>query len=338
MQNYRQVSIREPLRISLRLKLESKSEGIRQEGLMTTHHPFRLQYSLRVVRSMALLIVLASSYSALAQELSRATISPEDTSAQALPDAPSQSAQAGSKSFWNELGQGVLIIGKDELTFIKAPFRKQNIKWDILAAAALTPLFYTDEQVANQVNPAWHDTGIAVSNGIVGAEILTAGGIFVTGLATDNAHAKDTGVAAARGVADAVVLYGVMKPIFARQRPGTNNNEGNFFSGNWQSGSFPSGHSMFNWTLASVIAHEYPKWPVELAVYGLAATSSTMRVTAGMHFPSDVVAGSLMGFLIGRYVARQNNHLPGESSYHSRDNRVTRVEDAILSHVTFGVQ
>lgn len=232
----------------------------------------------------------------------------------------------------------VVIIGKDELTFIKAPFRKQNLKWDILAAAVLTPLFITDEQVANAVNPAWHDSGIAISNGMLGAEVLTAGGIFFTGLATDDAHAKDTGVAAARGIADAVILYGAMKPVFARQRPGPNNNEGNFFSGNWRSGSFPSGHSMFDWTLASVIAHEYPKWPVELAMYGLAAGSSTTRVSAGMHFPSDVVAGGIMGFLIGRYVAHQENHLPGDDPSHTKTNRLTRMEDAIFSHVTFGVQ
>jgi len=254
-----------------------------------------------------------------------------------LPDAPSTTA-AQSSSFASQLGHGIVLIGKDELTFIKAPFRKKNIKWDILAAAALTPLFYTDEQVANQVNPAWHDSGIAISNGIMGVEILTAGGIFFTGLATDNAHAKDTGVAAARGVADAVVLYGVMKPIFARQRPGTNNNEGNFFSGNWKNGSFPSGHSMFNWTIASVIAHEYPKWPVVLTMYGLASASSTLRVTSGVHFPSDVVAGGVMGFLIGRYVARQEHHFSGDASSHTRTNKITRVEDAILSHVSFGVQ
>lgn len=299
------------------------------------HEQARLSTALRVWLLLACFAV--GPVTAMGQDALRTPAPIPAAADAALPDAPSTTSTR-SKSFGSELKDAVIVIGKDEWTFIKSPFQVKNLKWDILTAAAVTPLFYTDEQVANQVNPAWHDTGIAVSNGILGAEVATAGGIFITGLATDNVHAKDTGVATARGVADAVILYGVMKPIFARQRPGTNNNEGNFFSGNWQSGSFPSGHSMFNWTIASVIAHEYPKWPVALAMYGLATASSTARVTAGMHFPSDVVAGGLMGFLIGRYVAHQNNHLPGDAPSQTRSSKLTRVEDAILSHVTFGGQ
>jgi len=253
------------------------------------------------------------------------------------PDVTPSSPDVQSTSFVDELGRGALVIGKDELTFIKAPFQKKNLKWDLLFVAALTPLIATDEQVAQQVNPAWHDTGIAVSNAILGVNVITAGSIFVTGLATDNKHAKDTGVATARAVADSVIMYGALKVIFQRERPFSNGAEGKFFSGNWQSGSFPSGHSMFNWTIASVIAHEYPKWPVAVVMYGLATAASTYRVTAGVHFPSDVVAGGVLGYLIGRYVAKQDNPLPGDAPTHQRS-KILRFEDAVLSHVSLGVQ
>jgi membrane-associated phospholipid phosphatase len=132
-------------------------------------------------------------------------------------------------------------------------------------------------------------------------------------------------------------MYGALKAILQRERPFSDGAEGKFFSGNWQSGSFPSGHSMFDWTIASVIAHEYPKWPVAVAMYGLATASSTYRVTAGVHFPSDVVAGGVLGYLIGRYVAKQDNHLPGDSPTHTKS-KLIRVEDAVLSHVSIGVQ
>jgi len=259
------------------------------------------------------------------------------TLAAALPAAPSSTNATDSSSFLGELGHGVVVIGKDELTFIKAPFRKKNLKWDALFLATLAPLIATDEHVAQQVNPAWHDTGIAVSNAILGTEVVTAGGIFVTGLVTDNSHAKETGVATARAVADSVIMYGALKAILQRERPFSGGAEGKFFSGNWQSGSFPSGHSMFDWTIASVIAHEYPKWPVAVAMYGLATASSTYRVTAGVHFPSDVVAGGVLGYLIGRYVAKQDNHLPGDVPTPSKS-KLIRVEDAVLSHVSIGVQ
>lgn len=254
-----------------------------------------------------------------------------------LPDAPSASAEVQSEAFGEQLGHGIRTIGKDELTFVKAPFRKKNLKWDALFVAVLAPLIATDEHVVQQVNPAWHDTGIAISNGILWGDVATAGGIFITGLATDNTHAKDTGVATARAAVDSVIMYGAMKAILQRERPFSGGAEGKFFSGNWQDGSFPSGHSMFTWTIASVIAHEYPKWPVEVALYGLATASSTYRVTAGVHFPSDVVAGGVMGYLIGRWVAKQDNHMPGDAPAHAHS-KVLRVEDAVLSHVSFGIQ
>ena len=288
--------------------------------------------------SCFLTAVLAVALTATAQQpatLNTTRLAP--LSSATLPDAPSSSTADQSSSFGESLGRGVVTIGKDELTFIKAPFRKKNLKWDVLFVGVLTPLIATDEHVAQQVNPAWHDTGIAVSNALIGINVVTAGTIFVTGLATDNTHAKDTGVATARAVADSVIMYSAMKVIFQRERPFSGGAEGKFFSGNWQSGSFPSGHSMFNWTIASVIAHEYPKWPVAVVMYGLATASSTYRVTAGVHFPSDVVAGGVLGYLIGRYVAKQDNHLPGDAPAPPR-NKILRVEDAVLSHVTFGVQ
>jgi membrane-associated phospholipid phosphatase len=235
------------------------------------------------------------------------------------------------------LGRGALTIGRDELTFIKGPFHTKNLKWDALFVAAMAPLIATDEHVAQQVNPAWHDTSITISNAMVGVDAATAGTIFVAGLITDNTHAKDTGVASARAAADSFLLLAAMKPIFARERPYSGAAEGKFFSGNFTGGSFPSGHSMFTWTIASVIAHEYPKWPVALAMYSVATAASTTRVTGGVHFPSDVVAGAAFGYLIGRYVARQDNHLPGDEPLHTKS-RMTRVEDAILSRVSFGVQ
>jgi len=255
----------------------------------------------------------------------------------ALPDAPSPSPAVASSSFGEQLGHGALIIGKDELTFIKAPFQKKNLKWDIAIGAATAALIATDVSVAHQVNPVWHDTSLNISNSMVYSTAASAGGIFLTGLITDNTHAKDTGVAAARGAIDSAILYGALKLVFARERPYSANGDGSFFSGNFSSGSFPSGHSTLTWTLASVIAHEYPKWPVAVLMYGMATAASTTRVTGGVHFPSDVVVGGAFGYLIGRYVAKQDNHLPGDSPAHTK-NKLLRIEDAVLSHVSLGVQ
>jgi membrane-associated phospholipid phosphatase len=254
-----------------------------------------------------------------------------------LPDAPSTSQAVAGHSFGADLGRGIVVIGKDEWTFIKAPFDPKNLKWDVLFVAAVAPLIATDEHVAHATNPAWYGTSGTLSNALLATDAGTAGAIFVTGLITDNTHAKDTGVAAARASIDSVIMYAAMKVIFQRERPFSGGAEGKFFSGNWNNSSFPSGHSMFDWTIASVIAHEYPRWEVAAAMYGLALFGSGSRVTAGVHFPSDVVVGSTFGYLIGRYVAKQSNHLPGDAPAHPR-NKMLRVEDALLSHFSLVAQ
>lgn len=283
-------------------------------------------------------VLLFVGIAAPAQEVMTASNGAEPQAASTrYPDAPSTAATAQSNSFGSELGHGVVQVGKDELTFLKAPFRKKNLKWDLLVVGVTGALVATDETVTNQVNPSWHDRSITISNAMLYSTVASTGAIFLTGLATDNDHAKDTGVAGARAIADSVILYGVMKPIFQRERPFSHNGEGRFFAGNWKSGSFPSGHSMFTWALATVVANEYPKWPVQLLMYSMAATVSTTRVTSGVHFPADVFAGSAMGYLVGRYVAHQDNRWPGDKRPRAHS-RLTRVENAVLSHVTIGIQ
>jgi hypothetical protein len=57
-----------------------------------------------------------------------------------------------------------------------------------------------------------------------------------------------------------------------------------------------------SWTMASVIAHEYPRTWVKVLVYGAAATVSVARFTGREHFASDIAVGSVLGYLIGRHV------------------------------------
>ncbi len=54
--------------------------------------------------------------------------------------------------------------------------------------------------------------------------------------------------------------------------------------------------------MAAVVGSEYPGWLTRSIVYGLASTVSVSRVLAYQHFPSDVLVGSVTGWLIGRYV------------------------------------
>jgi membrane-associated phospholipid phosphatase len=75
---------------------------------------------------------------------------------------------------------------------------------------------------------------------------------------------------------------------------------GHFFHGG---DSFPSGHAIESFALASVIAHRWRhKKAVVIAAYGLATLVSASRFSGQKHFASDIVAGGVMGWFIGTHV------------------------------------
>lgn len=59
--------------------------------------------------------------------------------------------------------------------------------------------------------------------------------------------------------------------------------------------SFPSGHAALAFALATAGALEAPRWYVAAPGMVWAATVSVSRVWMGVHYPSDVLAGALLG-------------------------------------------
>ena len=64
--------------------------------------------------------------------------------------------------------------------------------------------------------------------------------------------------------------------------------------------SFPSGHAAFFFALATAVYLYNKKWGVGFFV--AATFISVSRVAAGVHYPSDVLAGALLGALIAYIV------------------------------------
>jgi undecaprenyl-diphosphatase len=61
--------------------------------------------------------------------------------------------------------------------------------------------------------------------------------------------------------------------------------------------SFPSGHALNAFAIGTVVALAFPIAAVP--VLALAASVAASRVVLGLHWLSDVLAGSLAGLLIG---------------------------------------
>jgi membrane-associated phospholipid phosphatase len=71
--------------------------------------------------------------------------------------------------------------------------------------------------------------------------------------------------------------------------------------------SFPSGHSSAIWSIATVLAHQYPKYYiVPVLSYSIASAVAYSRMVVDAHWPSDIVVGSALGYFCARQVLRDN--------------------------------
>ena len=119
-------------------------------------------------------------------------------------------------------------------------------------------------------------------------------------------RAHETGLLSGEALMNSYVVVEALKFAFARERPTTVDGQGRFYQ-TISDPSFPSGHAILGWTMASVIAHEYPGWLSQTLAYSGATAISVSRVAGRKHFPADVVVGSAMGWLIGRQVYRAHH-------------------------------
>ncbi len=59
--------------------------------------------------------------------------------------------------------------------------------------------------------------------------------------------------------------------------------------------SFPSGHTSLAFTTATSLSLKYPKWYVIAPSYVWAGYVGYSRMNLGVHYPSDVLAGAILG-------------------------------------------
>lgn len=182
-----------------------------------------------------------------------------------------------------------------------------------------------DGWISRQVpdNPNQLKRSKDVSNYAVFSLIGTAGGAYAWGHLTHNDHLSETGFLAGEAAINSILVTSAFKEITGRQRPYQGNRNGSFFQGGT---SFPSEHAAIAWSVASVLAHEYPGPLTKLAAYGLASAVTITRVTGKQHFSSDVVIGSALGWYFGRQIYRRRHDAElGGSAW---GNFIERSEDS----------
>lgn len=191
---------------------------------------------------------------------------------------------------------------EDQKELYAAPFHRQNLKWDALFLVGTAALIATDRQSSRAISLTHVNTYRNMSNASISGLSVALGGIFVVGLTGDHPHARETGMLGLETLVNTFVVYTPMQFIFGRERPTEGTGNGRFFVNRGFNTSFPGGHGMFAMAMATTIAHEYRKPWVEILAYGAATAVAAGRIGAKMHFNSDILVGSSLGFLISRHI------------------------------------
>jgi len=195
--------------------------------------------------------------------------------------------------------QKALWIGPKSLRWVDAD-------WLAPLGGAAAAMFATDTEyskhLSNSPNRIKYSKDLS-NYGLV-SMVGIGGGMYLWGHLTHDDHKIETGILAGEAAIDSLTPVYAMKYAFGRERPLQDNYRGRFGQGGV---SFPSEHAAAAWSIASVIAHEYPGPLTSLFVYGLASAVSTSRITGKQHFPSDVLVGSAIGWFEGMYVYRKHH-------------------------------
>lgn len=59
--------------------------------------------------------------------------------------------------------------------------------------------------------------------------------------------------------------------------------------------SFPSGHTTFAFATATIVSLNHKKWYITVPIYAWAATVAYSRLHLGVHFPTDILGGMVIG-------------------------------------------
>ena len=222
-----------------------------------------------------------------------------------LPDAPSPQPRDTAAVTVRNSPRHVV---EDQKAIWTSPARthKRDLVWLLPVAAAAGVALATDTHTMRSVvshDPQFNHDSVDASNAILATLIAVPVVNFGYGEIGNHAHARETGILGGEMLVDAAILEQGLKLTSWRERPKVDNANGKF----WQSSvgidsSFPSSHTVFAWSTAAVIAGEYPSRWTQLTVYTLATGVSLTRVMGQMHFPTDVLVGSKVGWLAGHYV------------------------------------
>jgi membrane-associated phospholipid phosphatase len=205
-------------------------------------------------------------------------------------------------------------FGQDQKYVWTSPTRARfaDVAWLVPLGGITAGLFVTDHEYSASLSQSSSTISHykSISNAGIGSLVAAGAGMYLLSFPAHNEHWRETGWLAGEAALNSLVVTEAFKYSLGRQRPYQGDGSGPFFHGGT---SFPSEHAAAAWSIAGVIAHEYPGVIPKLLAYGAATAVDFSRVHARQHFPSDVLVGSVLGYLIAQsvYSRRQDPEVGG---------------------------
>ena len=123
----------------------------------------------------------------------------------------------------------------------------------------------------------------------------------IEGWIREDQRALGSGALAAMALAGTQILSVSLKYLVRRDRPVRQRYHPRLWNTRYTP-SFPSGHAASSATMATLIIAEYPRYRFPLMAY--AALSGYAQIYTGNHYPSDVLAGWILGYGTARLMLR----------------------------------
>ncbi len=210
----------------------------------------------------------------------------------------------------NSLGASLLRnLVQDQKAIWTSPsrLRPQDATWLVPLGGLTAALLASDREFSKHLSNSPHRLVRSNTVSNLGAASLAgaAGGLYLWGKITQDEHKRETGFLSGEALLNALAVNSLIQVAAGRERPFQDGGSGNFFH---HGTSFPSDHAAAAWSVAGVIAHQYPGPLTKLLAYGAASAVSAARITGKKHFPSDVLVGSAVGWFIGQQVYRAHHN------------------------------
>lgn len=132
--------------------------------------------------------------------------------------------------------------------------------------------------------------------------VTLLGSLYGLGKINHDTHLEKTAIWGFESALWSGVSVNLFKHLVGRKRPYMTSNARSFLgpTGSSRALSFPSGHSVIAFSLATSMAQAFPTW--KWGAYALAGLVGVARIEANMHWFSDVIMGGGMGYLITRFI------------------------------------